>query len=158
MFNADLLNYKSAGLLTSLDLDEYDSELAADLLALHDEIAFNPVRGMIPDYQGSYTAKRTWNYTYNAVRNRLLPAVAKAKAEVSKGAWREIEILIRSAVRGLSLAQHELDQSGDPGKSSKNLEMAFQQVHEAIDLIREDTRRVPKVKSLKPRTQQQVTT
>jgi hypothetical protein len=153
-FKSPLLNYpytKRAGLLSILDFDDYDSEIATDLMALHDEILNNPVRGYVPEYQNSYGAQRVWNFTMNSLKSRLLPEIQKAMKVVSKKAKDQIKIDIDDAIEQISLAQHTLDMTNDYGKAGPKLETAFSHLHDAIEVIKADTRRVPKGKKIQPR-------
>jgi hypothetical protein len=156
-FKSSLL--KRAGMLSSIDLDHYDSELTFELLSLHDEIALNPIRGMTgPSYEDPRRARLEWNYTFNALKNILLPAVKEALPKLPPKVKSSISKYVSDGERKLSLAKQTLKPSEiertreNYVAAGRTLESAFMSLHAAIDLIREATRRTPEVKSLKPKT------
>jgi hypothetical protein len=154
MFKNPLLRYpisKQGGLYTLEDLDAYDSELTQDLMSLHDEIHNNPVRGVVPDYEDSYAAQRTYNYTFNSVRNRLLPQVEEALRQIPAKYRPEVKSQIQTAKEALQNAQKAADMEHSFRNAGILVERGFSRLHDAIEIIRDATRKVPKGRSIKPR-------
>jgi hypothetical protein len=147
-FQAPLL--RSAGMISMPDLDSYDSELTQDLLALHDEIAMNPVRGYTPDYRSPHAQKRVWNFTWNSLQNRLVPAISKALPQLSGRARDSVKIQLESAIREMTMAQSTLDREENYSYAGVKLEGAFSLLHDAIEIIREATRKAPAARSIQP--------
>ena len=141
-----LLYSKRAGTFDQSDLDAYDSELAQDLYAIHDTILNNPVRDYNP--MSIYSEKRYFNFTFNALKNKLLPAVEAAAATLI-GREGYVDSYIRTAGAELRKAER-WGETEDYATAAANLETAFSALHSAIDRIRYATREVPKVRSLKP--------
>jgi hypothetical protein len=148
-FQSALL-HRQAGIISMLDLDAYDSELTQDLLALHDEIAMNPVRGYSPDYRSPHAQKRVWNFTWNSLQNRLMPAIARAVPQISAKAQTGVRAQLDGAVREMTLAQSALDREENYSHAGAKLEGAFSLLHDAIEIIRNDTRKVPAARNIRP--------
>lgn len=147
-FQAPLL--RSAGMISMPDLDSYDSELTQDLLSLHDEIAMNPVRGYTPDYKTTEAQRRVWDYTLRAVKFRLLPAVQDAMPKLSDEAYKQVDKLTLDVTGKITLAEHRLRATRDYEEAGKLLEKAFSYLHDAIEIIREATRKTPAARSVRP--------
>jgi hypothetical protein len=123
------------------DLDEYDSQIAYDLMALHDEIIDAPIRGVVPDYRESYRARALYNFTFNALKNRLLPAIVKALKRLQPEARAKAMRKVEAAIENFNLSQQTLDTMGlHNGRAGMILENAFMRLHEAIETIRDATR------------------
>ena len=138
---------KHAGTLSREDLDVYDSELTKDLIDLHDQIQNNPVR--MYDYHSPYEVTRYFIFTQRALVERLLPAIERS--------LKSLKGHIRTQVEAeLDEAEHNLEQADIAGKQQSSkaialLETAFSNLHDAIEIIRAGTRKVPKVRSLTQR-------
>jgi hypothetical protein len=141
-----LLYSKRAGTFDRGDLDAYDSELAHDLYTIHDDILNNPVRDYDP--MNPYSVKRYFNYTFNAVSNKLVPAIEKA-SETLIGREGYVDSQIRTAEAELRKAERWAE-TEDYDTASAHLETAFSTLHVALDRLRYATRQVPKVRSLRP--------
>ena len=138
-----------SALYTVEDLDEYDSQIAHDLMALHDEIIDAPVRGVVPDYGDSYQGQALYNFTLNALKSRLLPAVTKAIRRLPKSLWKEpgrprdaVMKLVNEAIAKIVDSEEESDMKGlqRGGMAGIYLEEAFMKLHQAIEIIRDATR------------------
>ena len=143
-----LLQYpvvKHAGFYSHEDLDHYDSELAHNLLELHDEILNNPVR----DYDSSnpMSVRRYYNYTMKSLKDRLYVAIRRALPALDKTTETHIVLHLKSAKASFNRAEvsHLED---DLVKVVKYLEEGFSTLHAAVDIIRDSTRNVPKVNHL----------
>lgn len=124
------------------DLDSYDSEVAHDLYELHDQIRENPVRAA--HGYSEYYQQRGFEYTYKALKNRLIPAVLSA-ARGDKAVKQDI------AKANKEMAQaYQCGKMYDWSEGAMHLERAFSLVHNAIDRVRQATRNVPVVRSLMP--------
>jgi hypothetical protein len=141
-----LLYSKRAGTFDRGDLDAYDSELAQELYAIHDQILNNPVRDYDP--MNPYSEKRYFNFTFNALSHKLLPAVEKA-ANNLMGREGVADSNLRTAASELRKAER-WGETETYDVASKHLEIAFSNLHSAIDKIRYATREVPQVRSLRP--------
>jgi hypothetical protein len=148
LHNNPLLKKAAAdfGVTTRRELDAYDSEVARDLMYIHDEIMDAPVRDFDP--MNSFSLKRYFNFTFNGV-GKLIVAIERA---LDEGKWSDKGQMLNK----LDLAKREMNKA-EVWKSSehyevgaKHLEHAFMLCHGVIDSIRRQTRQVPKVRSLMP--------
>lgn len=143
MFSSPLMKdwgYHTAGMYTVEDLDRYDSKLTHELMALHDQIHLNPVRGVVPEYRSEYGGRQVYQFTFGAVQNQLLPAVNSALQKLSPKAKAKAQKYVQESVRHLNLARnaasgHMMEEAG------YNVETAFSKLHNAIEVVREDTRK-----------------
>ena len=122
----------------SSDLDEFDSKLTSRLIKLHDQIKNDPIRDMA--LAGTDTGKASaWRYTYDAVKNKLLPAIEDASTSLGKGKQRSISIDIDSANKRLANSMDQY-QKGNVGTAYMNADAALSQLHDSIQTIRNATR------------------
>lgn len=144
-----LLYPKRSGYLDRRDLDAYDSELAQDLYAIHDIIINNPVRDY--DRSNPLAENRYFNYTFNVLSNKLLPAIEKAsKGLIGHEEKEKIDYKIITAQVKLQEAKICIETGNCGNKATLYLEEAFSSLHSAIDIIRYATRETPPVRSLRP--------
>lgn len=148
-FQSPLLR-RRAGILSVLDLDSYDSEVAQDLLALHDEIAMNPVRGYMPDYRTVEAQRRVWDYTLRALKFRLMPAVQVAMPKLDDATYKKVDKLTVDVTGKITLAEHKLRSTRSYEEAGRMLEQAFSLLHDAIEVIRDGTRKVPAARKIRP--------
>lgn len=138
-----LLYPKRAGTFDRSDLDAYDSELAQELYAIYDTILNNPVRDYVHP-MNPYSEKRYFNFTFNALSHKLLPAVEKAAASLM-GREGYVDSYLRTATSELRKAE-QFGETEDYDIASKHLEIAFSTLHSALDRIRYATREAPQVR------------
>jgi len=139
---------KHAGTLSRDDLDVYDSELVKDLIGLHDEIQNHPIRAY--DYNNPHEIERYYHFTFRALQERLLPAVERALKVLKGRPKEEVEEYLDDAEEHLKASDVASMVTGHgPGKAIALVEEAFVNLHDAIEVVRAATRKVPKVHHVK---------
>lgn len=149
-FKNVLLQYpvaKHSGLISTEDLDNYDSEVARDLVTLHDNILHNPVRNF--DTLDPMSLRRYFDFTLRSLRDKLAPSIKRSIPKLPKEAQREVRELLADADVKLNMAE-DLHFKDRTMEAARFLEDGFSYLHDALDYIRSKTRNVPAVRSVRP--------
>lgn len=139
---------KHAGSFRRSQLDQYDSDLTRHLMDIHDAILNNPVRDFNPMEAASH--RQYLVYTLRALRTLLMPHVAAALTNVSErhNARKTMRELTEDALTELNRADIKMMHQ-KYREASAHCETAFAYLHDAIEVVRVDTRKAERVQPRK---------